>query len=105
MAEPFSSTQIETVARYLADIIQRVVTPLQLEYFAQAAVLNQMKRYGPDLAEKIETALKTARADISMVEVYRLALDKALQQVFGQSTVFGCDCFERVSDPMPRGNE
>lgn len=89
MAEKFSPSQVQTVARYLTDILQNVVKPLQLECLAQAEVLNHMRQRGPDIANAIDIALNDARANPyarqELDREYRVALEKALQNIFGDS--------------------
>jgi hypothetical protein len=89
MTEKFSRSQLRTIARYLAGIIQNVAKPAQLERLAQAKVLDQMRKISPDVAKTVDAELTKARSDPyeqqMLTQAYFLSLDSALQRVFGDS--------------------
>lgn len=89
MADKFSPSQVQTVARYITGIMENVIQPLYRECLAQEDVLNQMKSYDAAIQTTVDTALTAARANPQTRQkadqVYRLALEKSLQQIFGYS--------------------
>ena len=89
MPDKFSRPQIQIIAQYLAGIFQKVVKPLYLESQAQAKALDRMRQIGPDVSKAIDVALNDARLSLyapqELDQEYRVALEKALQTVFGDS--------------------
>lgn len=89
MSDKFPDSPIQACALLITNIIQKVVKPLHLQYLAQTEVLNVLRRSDPDLAKTIDDVLSAALASpilqARMNQEYPVALEKALQQVFGSS--------------------